>query len=281
MIVGRGVCLFLFVCALGSGAQSPLAGDTPPAPADSPDSGRRLPGSAGRGSPGHDVSTLVPADPPARTHQSSIDEAPDEPPPFRLPFAGPPGPDTWLLEQAYGNTVFAFRERTSIYWAGQGLHFGVDLAARCGTPVLAIGDGIVDKVDSIYHGAGPHSVMIDHPNGYASFYGHLLARSQLVEGQQVKSGEVVGLSGDPDLTCTSRPHLHLEIRNAPSHGRAFNPLSLIDADWDRIALIGAYPLGFEQDLSQPSRWIRLGDQPDIIFGEHLLNEYPLAWPPDW
>ena len=66
-----------------------------------------------------------------------------EAPPFRLPFQDPPSPTTWLLGQAYGNTVGAYRQRASAYSAGQGLHFGVDLSARCGYPVVAIGDGVV------------------------------------------------------------------------------------------------------------------------------------------
>jgi murein DD-endopeptidase MepM/ murein hydrolase activator NlpD len=219
---------------------------------------------------------------PTATPAGSPDEKPLEvAPPFRLPFGGAPGPSNWLLIQAYGNTTFAYRERVRIYDSGQGLHFGIDLGARCGTPVLAIGDGVVVRVDDIYHGAGPHNVVIDHPNGYASLYGHLFARSPLEVGQSVLAGEQVGLSGDPDLTCSSRPHLHLEIRNAPSHRRAYNPMHLIAADWDRIALAGAEPLGFEQDLARPSQWITWGDQPEVIFGQPLLNEYESAWPPDW
>ncbi len=96
-----------------------------------------------------------------------------EAPAFRLPFADPPGPDTWLLGQPYGNTIFAYRARSATYWAGQGIHFGVDFDAACGTPVLAIGDGTVVAVDNPYHGAGPHNLIIDHPGGYGSLYGHL------------------------------------------------------------------------------------------------------------
>lgn len=206
-------------------------------------------------------------------------QAPQDVPPFRLPFEGPPGPDTWLLIQPYGNTTFAYRTRRSVYAAGQGLHFGLDLAAPCGTPVVAIGDGTVVEVDNAYHGAGPHNLVIDHPNGYASLYGHLLLRPQVAIGQEVGAGEVVALSGDPDLTCTSRPHLHLEIRDAPAHRRAFNPLALIDADWHQIALAGGAPWRFEQDLSQPRRWQDLLDQPEILFGGPLLNDYAEAWPP--
>ena len=200
-------------------------------------------------------------------------------PPFGLPFASPPGPETWLPTQPYGNTVFAYRERRSIYGSGQGLHFGVDLAAPCGTEVVAIGEGVVVGIDQTAHGAGPHNLMIDHPNGYASFYGHLVERPQLRLGAEVRQGQPIARAGDPDLSCTSRPHLHLEIRDAPSHRRAFNPIVLIDADWDRIALVGGYPLAFEQDLADPRRWQLLTDQPEISFGGELLNEYDNPWPP--
>ncbi len=57
------------------------------------------------------------------TSRSSAQEIPE--PPFRLPFQDPPGPDTWLMGQAYGNTAGAYRQRASTYAAGQGLHFGV------------------------------------------------------------------------------------------------------------------------------------------------------------
>jgi murein DD-endopeptidase MepM/ murein hydrolase activator NlpD len=202
----------------------------------------------------------------------------ESPAPFGLPFASQPGPQTWLLSQPYGNTVFAYAQRRTFYGAGQGLHFGVDFAAPCGTQVVAIGDGVVAGVDQTSHGAGPHNLMIDHPGGYASFYGHLRDRPSLAVGDEVRRGEPIAVSGDPDLTCTSRPHLHLEIRDAPDHRRAFNPLPLIDADWDRLALFGGGPVAFEQDLESPRRWQLLTDQPEISFGGPMLNDYRQPWP---
>jgi murein DD-endopeptidase MepM/ murein hydrolase activator NlpD len=199
-------------------------------------------------------------------------------PVFRLPFDSDPGPDTWLLQQPFGNTEFAYQNRTAIYHAGQGLHFGVDFAARCGTEVVAIGDGVVSSADNVYHGAGPHNLMINHPGGLASFYGHLLSAPFVRAGDGVTAGQVIGLTGDPDLTCTSRPHLHLEIRDAPAHRRAFDPLPLIDADWDRIALAGGSAIVFEQDLDAPDRWQFIGEQPIVVFGQPLLNAYDAAWP---
>ena len=205
----------------------------------------------------------------------------DEDPPFGLPLEGSPGPGTWLLGQPYGNTEFAYRTRFSFYAAGQGLHFGVDFSAPCGTKVLAVGDGVVTEVDNLYHGAEPHNLMIDHANGYASFYGHLVERPSLRPGDSVLRGQGIARTGDPDGTCTSRPHLHLEIRNAPSHTIAFNPVPLIEADWDAIAALGGQPVRFEQDLSDPRRWQTLFDQPEVHFGHPLVNDYDDAWPPPW
>ena len=204
-----------------------------------------------------------------------------EAPPFRLPFLDPPGPSTWLLGQVYGNTVGAYRQRRETYRAGQGVHFGIDLSATCGYPIVAIGDGVVAKVDALEHGAAPHNLMIDHANGYASFYGHLLETPNLYVGQVVKAGEVVAKVGDPDETCTSRPHLHLEIRNAGAYNRAFNPIQLIAADWDTLALYGSFSSGFARDLNDPRRWQNVYDQPDVQFWGPLLNDYANPWPLEW
>lgn len=201
--------------------------------------------------------------------------------PFSLPFLDPPGPSTWLLVQPYGNTTGAYYQRASTYSAGQGLHFGVDFAARCGYPVVAVADGVVAKVDASQHGSAPHNLMIDHENGLASFYGHLLERPNLEAGQVVTRGEIVARVGDPDETCTSRPHLHLEIRNAGEYNRAYNPVLLIEADWDGLALTGSTGLSFARELTEPRRWQTLADQPEVAFWGPRLNDYAHPWPPEW
>src|SRR4051812_38827033 len=86
-----------------------------------------------------------------------------QPKPFILPFNTPPGPDTWLLGQLYGNTTGAYANRRNFYAAGQGLHFGLDFSAPCGTPVVAIGDGVVLGADGPW-GSAPHNLLIDHRN---------------------------------------------------------------------------------------------------------------------
>lgn len=200
--------------------------------------------------------------------------------PFDLPFGGPPGPDTWLLGQAYGNTTGAYRQRNTTYAAGQGIHFGVDFSAPCGREVLAVADGLVFAADAMHFGSAPHNLMIDHPElGYASFYGHLLERPALAPGERVRRGQVVALSGDPGIDCNSRPHIHFEFRDL-GHIRKYNPVLLIDADWDSLALIGPFSRSFQRNLDEPRLWQHLDDQPEIVVGGPLINDFARPWPPE-
>ena len=225
--------------------------------------------------------TLIPSQSPITNYTlpSTLHVSPSTKP-FRLPFLTSPGPSTWYMVQAYGNTAGAYFQRRDTYRFGQGMHFGIDFAAPCGTEIVAIGSGVVSEVDQLSHGALPHNLLIDHPNGYTSFYGHLLRRAELYPGQRVEAGQVIALTGDPDETCHSRPHLHLEIRNH-SHTEAYNPVNFIDADWDALALAGPLGRGFERDLDNPRQWQFLDDQPDVIFSGPRLNDYANSWPPEW
>ncbi|MEW6580903.1 MAG: M23 family metallopeptidase [Chloroflexota bacterium] len=206
-------------------------------------------------------------------------ESPPDGPPFSFPLAGRPGPNTWLYEQHYGNTTEAFNFGDEWYMHGQGLHFGLDIETTCGTPVLAIADGVVTYVDAEGWGAGPHSLVLVHPGtGLASFYGHLLRQPSFVRGDTVKRGEVIGLSGDPDLSCRSRPHLHLEIRR-DHYQTALSPLPFFDMNWHMLVSIGPFVHQFQQDLSAPFRWMTLETQPAVHFSANLLNNYQRPWPP--
>lgn len=209
----------------------------------------------------------------------SLAEAQTAEKPMILPFQEPPSVGTWLLGQAYGNTTGAYNFGDEWYSAGQGLHFGLDFSAACGTPLVATADGVVAHVDNLGFGSAPHNLILRHDDiGLTTLYGHLLETPELTVGQRVSQGEFVGFSGDPDLTCESRPHLHLEIRSL-DYRTALNPVDYIDANWNSLALIGSFgERFFQMDVYNARRWMSLDEQPSVAFGGQRLNAYSLTWP---
>jgi len=88
-------------------------------------------------------------------------------------------------------------------------HWGVDLAAPIGTPVLAAGDGRVQSL-GWQNGYGK-VIFLQHDGGYTTVYGHLSRfNTNLKRGSRVKKGDIigyVGMTGD-----ATGPHLHYEFR---------------------------------------------------------------------
>ena len=87
-------------------------------------------------------------------------------------------------------------------------HKGVDYAASSGTPVRAIGDGVVQRAG---WGGGYGNVLeIRHPNGYVTRYGHLRGFARNVHrGARVTIGQKVAFVGTTGLSTA--PHLHFEV----------------------------------------------------------------------
>ena len=88
------------------------------------------------------------------------------------------------------------------------MHTGVDWAAPAGTPILAAGDGTVEKVGR--EGGYGNYVRIRHANGFATAYGHMLRFAPGMEkGVTVKQGQVIGFVGSTGLS--TGPHCHFEV----------------------------------------------------------------------
>lgn len=99
-------------------------------------------------------------------------------------------------------------------------HEGIDYAAPIGTPVSAIGDGTVTK--SQYSGGYGNLVIIKHPNGYETYYGHLSKYGKGVKrGAKVKQGQIIGYVGATGLA--TGPHLDFRIKK---NGKFFNYLTM-------------------------------------------------------
>ena len=87
-------------------------------------------------------------------------------------------------------------------------HKGTDYAANSGTPVRAIGDGVV--IFAGRKGGYGNAIDIRHPNGYVTRYGHLRGFAKgLRAGRRVSIGQTIGYVGMTGLA--TGPHLHFEV----------------------------------------------------------------------
>jgi murein DD-endopeptidase MepM/ murein hydrolase activator NlpD len=120
------------------------------------------------------------------------------------------------LRAAFLRAPVAFRRISSVFGARKHPifgewrnHTGTDYAAAEGTPVRAVGDGVV-----IFAGKkGGYGNMIDirHRNGMVSRYGHMRNFAKGVKaGTHVAMGSTIGFVGMTGWA--TGPHLHFEIR---------------------------------------------------------------------
>ncbi|MGQ2909215.1 MAG: M23 family metallopeptidase [Aliihoeflea sp.] len=87
-------------------------------------------------------------------------------------------------------------------------HTGVDWAAPRGTPIIASGNGTVDKAG--WTGGYGRQTIIRHANGYVSSYSHQHAIADgVVPGARVRQGQVIGYVGSTGLSTGN--HLHYEL----------------------------------------------------------------------
>ena len=94
----------------------------------------------------------------------------------------------------------------------QGLHWynAIDVANKCGTPVLAAAGGQVQRVGYNTWPAGSY-IQILHPNTVNTFYGHL-SKILVKSGEIVSQGQVIGYIGTTGLSTGC--HLHFDVRGA-------------------------------------------------------------------
>ncbi len=94
-------------------------------------------------------------------------------------------------------------------------HTGLDIAAKAGTDIKAVQDGIVTFAGT--KGGYGNLIIIDHGNGIETYYGHC-SKLYVKEQDNVKLGEVIGAVGSTGNS--TGPHLHFEIRK---DGEYVNP----------------------------------------------------------
>ncbi|RVD71712.1 M23 family metallopeptidase, partial [Mesorhizobium sp. M4A.F.Ca.ET.029.04.2.1] len=88
------------------------------------------------------------------------------------------------------------------------MHTGVDWAAPIGTPIIAAGNGVIEKAG--WAGGYGKQIIIRHANGYETSYNHQTAFARGIEpGVHVRQGQVIGYLGQTGLA--TGPHLHYEL----------------------------------------------------------------------
>ena len=108
---------------------------------------------------------------------------------------------------------------------GRPTHNGVDLGTPKGTPVKSASSGVVLVVKcQATMGGSPYScdqdgspsvsgcgwyLDIQHAGGIITRYCHLKEKPKVSQGEKVKTGQVIGMSGNSG--SSSGPHLHFEV----------------------------------------------------------------------
>lgn len=102
---------------------------------------------------------------------------------------------------------------------GREFHKGLDIAAPIGSPIYAADSGTVILAGRYYDYG--KLVIIDHGNGYTTYYGHC-SSIFVSEGETVTKGQkiaAIGMTGQ-----TTGPHVHFEVRK---NGSPVNPLTYL------------------------------------------------------
>ncbi len=118
-----------------------------------------------------------------------------------------------------GALTSGFGHRRSPFSHSPSFHYGVDISLRVGSRVMATGAGTVIKVEH----DRTYGVMVDvqHAPNLITRYAHLSA-TLVREGQRVRRGMVIALSGNTGRS--TGPHLHYEVRH---NGQPRNPAPFV------------------------------------------------------
>jgi murein DD-endopeptidase MepM/ murein hydrolase activator NlpD len=96
----------------------------------------------------------------------------------------------------------------------------VDYAAPSGTPVVALGDGVVTHRG--WAGGGGNTIKIKHPGNYVTSYMHLKGYAKgIVKGSRVTRGQLIGYVGSTGLS--TGPHLDFRVYK---NGKPIDPLKM-------------------------------------------------------
>jgi len=122
------------------------------------------------------------------------------------------------IDGAHLTSTFGMRKHPILGYTR--MHKGLDFGAPRGTPIMAAGDGVVERASR--WGSFGNYIRIRHNSTYSTAYGHMKSYARGIHrGVRVHQGEVIGYVGATGEA--TGPHLHYEVL---IHGKQVNPLSL-------------------------------------------------------
>jgi murein DD-endopeptidase MepM/ murein hydrolase activator NlpD len=135
-------------------------------------------------------------------------------------------PTVGRLSQTYGCTGVRFNPRRG---SCRHFHDGLDLVAGYGSPVRTAADGVI-----AYAGWNPWDeggrawiMVVSHPDGYVTRYGHLLPGGRARVGQFVRRGQVIGRMGNTGRSTGTHLHFELLRGNTPLSPWAYLPKGMV------------------------------------------------------
>jgi len=139
------------------------------------------------------------------------------------------------------------RSRRHPILGGHRPHLGVDYAAPVGSPVWAVADGTV--LFCGWNGGYGNQIVIRHPKGYQSMYGHLSRFAPgMRKGKTVRQKEVIGYVGSTGLS--TGPHLDFRLLK---NGVFRNPLKEISPR--ATSLTKEQIPEFQKAIDPVARWV--------------------------
>ena len=93
-------------------------------------------------------------------------------------------------------------------WGKSGVHKGIDVFAKKGTPLLSSTAGVV--LYSGHFGIGGQVVAVLGPKWKVHYYAHL-GSSKTYAGARLKSGQIIGTVGDSGNAKGKPAHVHYSI----------------------------------------------------------------------
>lgn len=141
-------------------------------------------------------------------------------------------------------------------------HLGVDLAAPVGTPVMATADGTVSYIG--FQGGFGRQIVISHPGGYKTYYGHLSRFSKgLNRGSTVTQKQIIGYVGSSGIS--TGPHLDYRVQQL---GNFHDPFNLEVKP--KSVLTGETLVSFKSHITALTGLLESSPDPENLYVRHLL-----------